>query len=588
MRRKVIMHVGPTNSGKTHMALRALAASSSGVYAGPLRLLAHEIWERLNKGRIVPLGVEPEPGSEPDTSINSDIIAEKDRNPSVRLDGNPRYARPCNLRTGEEFRIVDDNAPLVSCTVEMAWLDRVLDVAVVDEIQLIADPERGSAWTMAVLGLAAREVHLCGEETAVPIIQELLKDTGDELIINRYQRLTPLDVEDQSLRGDLSRIKKGDCVVTFSRNNIFAMKAKVEKATGLLCAVAYGKLPPEIRSEQAALFNDPNSGYDVIVASDAIGMGLNLKIKRVIFEALDKYDGHEQRPLSISQIKQIAGRAGRYGLHGKPGGLVTTLNDDDLPRLRVALATPPDSLPYALLEPSEFWMGDVAQILPPTASTRSLFEVACYVSKVLPPFRAIAHRKLEEISKFLDTRAADLLLSEKLLFRNAPANWREPVLMDALTRITKLFGTALRVDLDDVLSVAPLKATLKDVEVMMTGEKENDPDTCAKALKTLETLHRVLVLYLWLSFRNQMAFHQTQYAYILKGQVERALEWCLRQLSSQADFNELADFGLRQPAVDGLQYRYTPKSAELRDQSVLTGAAAATKALGHKLPQRSK
>jgi ATP-dependent RNA helicase SUPV3L1/SUV3 len=85
-----------------------------------------------------------------------------------------------------------------------------------------------------------------------------------------------LRVADESLDGDFKRIEKGDCVVSFSRTGIFALKDKIEAVTNLRCAVAYGRLPPEIRSEQAALFNDPNSGFDVIVGSDAIGMGLNL------------------------------------------------------------------------------------------------------------------------------------------------------------------------------------------------------------------------------------------------------------------------------------------------------------------------
>lgn len=276
LRRRVVMHVGPTNSGKTHGALRALAAAQSGLYAGPLRLLAHEIWERLNRGQIVPLGVDPDSGAEPDTAINMDTIDETSDRPTLRKQGTSKYVRECNLRTGEEFRIVSDHAKLLACTVEMAPLDVPLDVAVVDEIQMIADPERGSAWTMAVLGIAAKELHLCGEEAAVPVIQKIIEHTGDELVVNRYERLTPLEVEGHSLDGDLSRIRKGDCLVTFSRNNIFALKQQIERSTGLLCAVAYGRLPPEIRSEQAALFNDPNSGYDVIVASDAIGMGLNL------------------------------------------------------------------------------------------------------------------------------------------------------------------------------------------------------------------------------------------------------------------------------------------------------------------------
>ena len=248
--RKVYLHVGPTNSGKTYNALRALASAPNGVYAGPLRLLAHEVWERLNRGSIRPHNADPS---------------------TAHL-----YARECNLITGEEQRIVSVNATLTSCTVEMINVFKQWSVCVIDEIQMISDPQRGSSWTSAVLGVCADELHLCGEEAAVPLIEALMKETGDELTIKRYERLTPLAVATTSLGGRWDLIEKGDCVVTFSRRSIFELKRQVERSTGLRCAVAYGRLPPETRSEQAALFNDRTSGYDVIVATDAIGMGLNL------------------------------------------------------------------------------------------------------------------------------------------------------------------------------------------------------------------------------------------------------------------------------------------------------------------------
>ena len=279
-RRKVIMHVGPTNSGKTHNALRALAAARVGCYAGPLRLLAHEIFERLNKGQIMPLGAEledeKESGAEPDESSNFDVNPKEGKKVVVRKDGNPKWARACNLLTGEEQKIVDPQAGLTSCTVEMISTVIKYDVVVIDEIQLLSDNLRGGAWTTAVLAANARELHLCGEEAAVPLVEQMLRDTGDEFIVNRYNRLTPLIVAEESLGGDLKKIQKGDCVVTFSRSSIFALKKQVEAQSGLKCAVAYGRLPPEIRSEQAALFNEPSSNYDVLIGSDAVGMGLNL------------------------------------------------------------------------------------------------------------------------------------------------------------------------------------------------------------------------------------------------------------------------------------------------------------------------
>lgn len=107
-------------------------------------------------------------------------------------------------------------------------------------------------------------------------------------------------------------LQVGDCIVAFSRNDIHSIKREIERRTQYRCCVVYGNLPPETRVSQATLFNDPQSEYDVLVASDAIGMGLNLNISRVVFSTLWKFDGIERRPLTDSEIKQIAGRAGRF------------------------------------------------------------------------------------------------------------------------------------------------------------------------------------------------------------------------------------------------------------------------------------
>lgn len=233
IQRKFIMHVGPTNSGKTYQALKRLEQADSGIYAGPLRLLAHEVFTRLNaKGR------------------KSDLI------------------------TGDE-KNEQEGASLKSCTVEMVPLNVDVDVAVIDEIQMIGHRERGWAWTQALLGLKAKEIHLCGEERSVPLVRELVASMGDKLEINTYKRLSPLETS-PSLRGRLANLRKGDCVVVFSVVGIHAMKQDIEKATQKRVAIVYGSLPPEIRAQQAKLFNDPENDYDFLVASDAIGMGLNL------------------------------------------------------------------------------------------------------------------------------------------------------------------------------------------------------------------------------------------------------------------------------------------------------------------------
>ncbi|KAG2359739.1 P-loop containing nucleoside triphosphate hydrolase protein [Suillus spraguei] len=567
MRRKVIMHVGPTNSGKTHMALRALAAAKTGVYSGPLRLLAHEIWDRLNKGQIVPLGMDPDPDSEPDTFTNMDIIEESGSRPTVRKEGKAKYARECNLRTGEEFRIVSEYASLVSCTVEMTSFGLPVDVAVVDEIQMLADPDRGSAWTAAVLGLPAEELHLCGEEVAVPIVQALLKDTDDELFINRYERLTPLTVQDASLEGDFSRVQKGDCLVAFSRSGIFALKRKVEENTGLRCAVAYGRLPPEIRAEQAALFNNQHSGYDVMIGSDAIGMGLNLKIKRIIFEALHKFDGAVERPLSVSQIKQIAGRAGRYGLHGEPGGFVTTLHAHDLPMLRSAIPRQPDPIMFAGVSPTLAWAENVLQALPIDASHRTLLEVAPYVSNVRPPCRAFIPSKIEQRSQFVETHVKHMKLYDQLLIGGSPMNWQDFLAVQFMARICQIYSEKIRVSILQALQVGPYIETLENVEGMMSGGKSS-ADAPSQGLVNLEGLHKSLVLYLWLSYRLPVAFYQSQEAYALKERTEKALDWCLRNVSARMADRQPPSvrLGIPSEAEDGVEYRRTP-ATRLQDEN---------------------
>ncbi|KAJ4496064.1 P-loop containing nucleoside triphosphate hydrolase protein [Lentinula edodes] len=525
-RRKIIMHVGPTNSGKTHHALRALAAAPTGVYAGPLRLLAHEIWERLNLGQIVPAGVEQDvmPASLPiDSALDVDVTA-ADTTPAVLSQGNTKFARACNMITGEEHKIVDPEAALESATVEMLSMTKKYDLAVIDEIQMIADVGRGYAWTSAVLGINAKEVHLCGEETAVPIVQALLAETHDELEVRRYKRLTPLQI-DKSLDKDLSKVQKGDCVVAFSRSSIFWLKNSIEKATGMKCAVVYGKLPPEIRSGQADLFNDPNSGYDVIVGSDAIGMGLNLKIRRIVFEAVSKFDGEVLRPLSISQTKQIAGRAGRYGMLQEQCGLATTFLPEDLPFVEQALAKPFAPLPAAILGPSYNSCRDIARALPPSASLRTIYDAHVYVAKTKPHYR-YSSSNIDKAADTVDEYSDQLSLEDRITFLLAPVPWREPDCVEVLYKLLKNYAEDLSVGVTDLFQGTQFLETLLIVEKKMSTLPLPKSDT--KTLSILELFHKLLGLYAWLAFRNPVAYYEPELVEEWKPRVERALHWALQ------------------------------------------------------------
>jgi ATP-dependent RNA helicase SUPV3L1/SUV3 len=299
-KRKIIYHGGPTNSGKTYQAMQRLKQADpekgGGIYCGPLRLLALEIYEKLNKEGVY-----------------------------------------CNLYTGQERRSIPGNTH-ISCTIETVRFTESYDVAVIDEIQMLADRSRGSVWTSALLGINANELHVCGGLEAAEIVESLCETTGDSFELVQYERLTELNVEEESLKGDYSKVQPGDCVVAFSKLDIFAIQKEIERTTKYKCAIVYGQLPPETRSLQARLFNDPNSGYDILVATDAIGMGLNLNIRRIIFHSVLKPVGNDLNTLFISpsHIKQIGGRAGRKSSQFERG-LVTAWQEADLAYVKAVM-----------------------------------------------------------------------------------------------------------------------------------------------------------------------------------------------------------------------------------------------------------
>ena len=207
--RRIIAHFGPTNSGKTYRALKRLSEARAGVFCGPLRLLAWEVFERLNASGTV-----------------------------------------CSLVTGQELE-TRDNATVVSCTTEMVDVSRRYDVCVIDEIQLLGDQDRGWAWTRALLGVPAREVHVCGEPAAESVLRRLCELTGDILEVHHYERMSELKISDSPI-SSLAEVRPGDAVIGFSRRELFALKREIEASTGLKACVVYGSLPPEVRRHQVS------------------------------------------------------------------------------------------------------------------------------------------------------------------------------------------------------------------------------------------------------------------------------------------------------------------------------------------------
>ncbi|KAK4092967.1 hypothetical protein Purlil1_2892 [Purpureocillium lilacinum] len=498
MQRTIHVHVGPTNSGKTYNALKALENSKCGVYAGPLRLLATEVYQRLKaKGR------------------------------------------PCALITGEEVRIPEDTDQYFSsCTVEMVPLNTRFDVAVIDEIQMIADPERGNAWTTALLGVQAKEVHLCGEDRAVTLIQALCASIGDKCVVHRYDRLSPLKTMDSSIEGDYNKLQKGDAIVAFSRLSLHVLKRNIETRTGRRCAIIYGSLPPEVRVQQAALFNDPDNDYDFVVASDAIGMGLNLEIRRVILESVTKFDGNQNRLLTYPEIKQIGGRAGRYrtaqsaakessgaakDAEEEKVGYVTTMDHADLRNVHRAFQKKVDDIEAACIQPPAGIVERFASYFPPDTPLSFILMRIKAAATVGTRYRLNIGNDILEIADIIQD--LPLTIYDRLTFCYLPVALRAEGAVDVLRALARVVAENSNGDLLSIKEI-PLEFLDIDLADYQGGAQEY--------LYKLESLHVAINQYVWLSYRYAGMFRSQALAFHVRSLVEEKLIGTLDRL----DFTE--------------------------------------------------
>jgi ATP-dependent RNA helicase SUPV3L1/SUV3 len=281
-KRHFVLHIGPTNSGKTHQSMETLKRAPTGIYLAPLRLLAYEQFERMRDAGV-----------------------------------------PCSMITGEE-RILMEDASHQSSTIEMLDSSKEYDIAVIDEGQMCADPQRGGAWTNAILGVRADMVHVCAAENALPCLIRMIRSCNDDYEIIRHERMTPLviDRDDFDFPQD---VQDGDAFIVFSRIDVHGCASDLRE-NGISCSIIYGALPYDVRHKEAEKFATGQT--KVLVATDAIGMGLNLPIRRIVFLQQVKFDGRTKRKLTGTEVKQIAGRAGRYGIYDV--GMVQSYSDKEM------------------------------------------------------------------------------------------------------------------------------------------------------------------------------------------------------------------------------------------------------------------
>ena len=294
---QVHLHVGPANSGKTYHAIESLKKFKTGVYLSPLRLLAWEIADKLNA-----------------------------------------QGHPCSLLTGEE-KIIIPNAPFMASTVEMFHPDETVDCVVLDESQMLADEQRGWAWMRVLATCNAKQLEIIAAPNAEKLLHKILEKFGYPTQTTHHQRLCPLTVAPKPWRID--HPIENTIYVVFTRSSVLNLKTYFEKR-GWSVAAIYGNLPPEVKKAQAERFTSGEA--KLCVATDAIGMGINLPAERVCLTTLMKYDGQSQRLLTPAETLQIAGRAGRFGI--KEFGEVGALTHDELKQVRELLSMPPPDLEF--------------------------------------------------------------------------------------------------------------------------------------------------------------------------------------------------------------------------------------------------
>jgi len=458
MRRKLILHIGPTNSGKTYEAMQKLESADTGYYLAPLRLLALEGYETLRA-----------------RGVDSSLI------------------------TGEE-QIINDDATHISSTIEMLNFEVDVDVCVIDEVQMIDDRDRGWAWANAIIGTPAKEVIMTGSANAKEAIIALAEYLGEELKIIEFERKNPLTLLE--IPTHPVDVEEGSAIIAFSRRDVLRLKQEFSK--NFRVSVVYGNLSPEVRREEARRFRAGET--QILIATDAIAMGMNLPIKTILFSKAEKFDGISQRNLHASEVHQISGRAGRFGLSEE--GFVGALHADVLKIVKKNFYKKDHiiNIPFKVMANLEH-IKLVANIL----EEKSIFEVLKFFVKNMEfngPFNASNLDDMLEASAIVDKY--DLDVPTKYHLSCAPLTLKSPHIISA-------FESYLR-------SLEKEELVYYSVPSLLGTYAHTTDD-----LLYAEDMVKEISLYLWLSYRFDTFFVDEKKAKESRGVLNKYIERTLQQ-----------------------------------------------------------
>ncbi|HEX8788185.1 MAG TPA: helicase-related protein [Telluria sp.] len=469
MARRFIALLGPTNSGKTYRAMEALAEADSGVYLAPLRLLALENYERLQNVQ--------------------------------RADGERVKV---SLVTGEERRLAE-GATHVASTVEMLDTRTKVEVAVIDEIQMLADRDRGAAWTAAVCGAPASVVYLVGAPEARRAIEALAERLECPLEVHVLKRKAPLSMEAGAVRR-IRNLRRGDAVIAFSRRDVLMWRDMITE-TGLSVATVYGNLSPEVRRAQAERFREGQA--DIVVGTDALAMGLNMPIQRIVMTTAVKYNGVEEEEISAALAKQIAGRAGRYGVHEE--GFVAGYDDDthDIMRSLMKEKIPPVKATGFAVAPSLEQLHRISSVTGETSLVKLLRRFVHNIDVPDGFFYPRITEEQNERAEWLDT--LELSVAEKFTLSLVPISTKVPTLESAWSHWAQ--------------SLAKKK---------ICKLQPHPQELFWKNLQEVEDTCRMYSAYAWLGYRIPDYFPNTDLAQELAREASERVDSLLQQQNAAA------------------------------------------------------
>ncbi|MBU1657543.1 helicase, partial [bacterium] len=458
LRRKLILHIGPTNSGKTYQAMQKLQKADTGYYLAPLRLLALEGYETLKE-----------------KGIDSSLV------------------------TGEE-QILNPEATHISSTIEMLNFDVDVDVCVIDEVQMIDDRDRGWAWANAIIGAPAKEVIMTGSPNSKEAIIALAEYLGEKLEIIEFERKNPLVLLDAPT--SVKDVEPSTAIIAFSRKDVLKLKQNFSRFFKV--SVVYGNLSPEVRREEARRFREHET--EVLIATDAIAMGMNLPIKTLLYSKADKFDGVNQRELAPSEIHQISGRAGRFGLHEE--GFVGALSSDVLKIIQKNFHKEAKliTLPFNVMANLEH-IKLVGNIL----EERSLREILRFFVENMKfdgPFRASNLDDMMEAALIVDNY--DLDIAAKYHLACAPLTLKSPYIIAAF---------------ESYVLALEKKMPILYAPPALVGNFAQTTDELLRA----EDMVKEISLYLWLSYRFKEYFLDTEKARQSRGILNKFIEESLQQ-----------------------------------------------------------